>query len=186
MDTKPAATVEEALAVTRDVLVGIRRSYPPEYLKAKETAEALWGWTNMRLGEVADTLSKEVGQVNKDFRFTLPYPGKVPKNVISSLAYRFGYAPNTNEYHEACIVDLEKGSLKSVVVVSFHSVGEAFKGLLVAVAYFQSGDGPAIPLSDDVFRIIYSEPAAQIEKRFRKWLDQCIIRGLAEWRRTLI
>jgi hypothetical protein len=70
--------------------------------------------------------------------------------------------------------------------VSFHGVGAAFRGLLVAVAYFQIGDGAAVPVSEDVFRISYQEPLSEIAPRFDKWLEPCIVEGIARWRRTLV
>ena len=46
--------------------------------------------------------------------------------------------------------------------------------------------GSSRPLLDDIFRITYEEPLAEAEKRFAKWLDDSLIRGFAEWRRTLL
>ena len=54
------------------------------------------------------------------------------------------------------------------------------------VAYFQSGNGEAIPLSDDIFRISYEERSPDIDNRYQVWLDQCLIKGLAEWRRSIV
>jgi hypothetical protein len=76
-------------------------------------------------------------------------------------------------------------TVASTIVISFHGVGAAFRGLLVAAGYFQAGDGFAVPLSDDVFRISYQESQEEIDARFDKWLDGCLIQGIAEWRRTL-
>ena len=76
--------------------------------------------------------------------------------------------------------------ITSRIVVSFHGVGAAFRGLLVVMGYFQVGDGPAVPISEDVFRISYQESANEITPRFEKWLDGCLIEGIAQWRRTLV
>jgi hypothetical protein len=77
-------------------------------------------------------------------------------------------------------------NVQSQIVISFHSVGATFRGLLAVVAYFQSFNGEAIPLSDDIFRISYEEPRPDIDNRYQAWLDKCIINGLAEWRRSIV
>lgn len=56
----------------------------------------------------------------------------------------------------------------------------------IAVAYFQVGSGEAVSISEDVFRISYQEPQSEIVSRFEKWLEPCIVEGIAQWRRTLV
>jgi len=34
--------------------------------------------------------------------------------------------------------------------------------------------------------ITYQEKASEAQERYSKWLDDVLIRGLAEWRRTLV
>ncbi len=53
-------------------------------------------------------------------------------------------------------------------------------------ANLEDRDGRIISLSQDVFRVDYIEPIEELELRFGKWLDDVIIRGLAEWRKTLV
>ena len=185
-DVKPVKSVEEALAVTRDLLVDVGRIIPREYNKAKETAAALLQLTNSRLSGVANSLKNDVSQVNKDFMFGVGSFGGPPTKEINAIAAKLQYDPNTNDHHQSLVFSLEVKDAKSRIVVSFHGVGAAFRGLLVVVAYFQSGDRAAVPLSEDVFRISYEEPRPEIDNRYKAWLDQCIIKGLEEWRRSIV
>ena len=184
-DVKPVHTLEEALTVTRDMLVGLGRIIPTEYLKAKETAGLLMKRTDSRLKMVVQTLANDVGRVNSDFVFGIVTLGAPPAKELASIAERLRYNPNGNDFHNSAVVNLAVRGVASRIVVDMHSVG-AFRGLLAVVAYFQRGDGPAIPLSDDIFRISYEEPASEIENRYVPWLEECLIRGLAEWRRGLV
>jgi hypothetical protein len=84
------------------------------------------------------------------------------------------------------VLILKAGEVTSMIVVSFHGVGAAFRGLLVAVAYFQAANRAAVPISEDVFRISYQETQDEIVPRFEKWLEPCIVEGIAHWRRTLV
>jgi hypothetical protein len=105
---------------------------------------------------------------------------------LTSLGRLLEYDPNAHDFHFSYVAQLTAGGVPSQIVVSFHAVGSTFRGLLAAAAYFRSGEGPVIPLSKDIFRISSEEPKVEIERRFVPWLDQCLINGLAEWRRTLI
>jgi len=183
-EVKPVRTLEEALTVTRDLLVGTGQIIPTEYLKAKETAATLMRRTSNRLNILVGTLTNEVGSVNKDFKFAFASLGGPPKE-LAALAEKLHYDANANDYHSAFLGSLTARGVASRIVVDIHSVG-TFRGLLAVVAYFQRGDEPAIPLSDDIFRISYEEQAAQIENRYTPWLEGCLIQGLAEWRRGLV
>ena len=150
-DVKPVRTLEEALAVTREMLVGVGQIIPGEYLKAKETATALMTRTNNRLGKIVQILANDIGRVNKDFTFAVGALGGTPSEAVS-IAKRIGYDANGKDYYNSAVVNLSVRGSTSRIVLDIHSVG-AFRGLLAVVAYFQRGDEPAVSLSDDIFRI---------------------------------
>ena len=185
-DVTPVKTVEEAVAVTRDMLIHLGRIIPPDYLKAKENAGKLMALTNNRFGGLAASLSADIARANADFAFGPAQLGGVPKDELASVATKLQYDPNPSEYHQAALLNMTAKGRSSRIVVSFHGVGSGFRGLLAVVAYFQSIGGPPIALSDDIFRISYEEPGPEITKRYGVWLDECLINGLAEWRRTLV
>jgi fido (protein-threonine AMPylation protein) len=186
VDIKQVTSVEEALAATRDMLVNLGRIIPAEYLKAKETAGVLVNDTLGKLSAVTSTLAQDISRANSEFVFQTMISRPAPANELRAIAEKLQYDPNTNDYYQSVVANFTSSGVVSRIVVSFHSVGAAFRGLVVAVGYFQIGDRPPILVSDDIFRINYQEPPGDTRKRYAAWLDECLIRGLAEWRRTLV
>jgi len=185
VEVKPVTSVEEAVAVTRDMLVNLGRIIPTQYLTAKETAKTLANQTLGRFEKVTGTLTNDIARVNGAFSFAAGTLGGPPVNELRAIAAKLHYDPNTNDYQQSPVANLISSGVTSRIVVSFHSVGSSFRGLVAAVAYFQAGDNLPIPLSDDIFRISYEEPRNEVQLRYTPWLEECLIKGLAEWRRTL-
>ena len=79
-------------------------------------------------------------------------------------------------------------------MVSFHSLGAEFSGVMVATAFVmhrwtaegQEGtfDGPHA-VCRDVFQFAYNQDAQKVRKRFDVWLNEALISGLDLWRRQL-
>ena len=141
-------------------------------------------------------LSMDISRMNPGFAFLVVTSGDETSgqetsgegwsNTIRPVAEKLKYDPNFSVFRKYVALQLKAGAVNSKIVVSFHGVGAAFRGLLVAVAYFQVGDGIAVPISEDVFRISYQETENEIVPRFEKWLEPCIVEGIAHWRRTLV
>jgi len=187
VDIKPVGSVDEALAATRDMLVDLGWIIPAQYLIAKQYAKALANVVALvRFNEITERLKNDISRVNSAFVFSAEMLGQAPSKEIRAVAEKLKYDPNIGDFHQSVVLNLKAGDVASRIVVSFHGVGAAFRGLLVAVAYFQSGDGAAVPISEDVFRISYQEPQSEILSRFEKWLEPCIVEGIALWRRTLV
>ncbi|MGD0778357.1 MAG: Fic family protein, partial [Candidatus Solibacter sp.] len=186
VDVRPVSTVDEALAATRDMLVDLGRIIPVEYLTAKGHAGNLANVVLGRFNAVNQRLRNDISRVSPVFEFSVGTLGQPPSDDIRPVAEKLKYDPNFSDYHQSVVLTLKAVSVASRIVVSFHGVGAAFRGLLVAVAYFQVGDGAAVPISEDVFRISYNETPNEIGPRFEKWLEPCIVEGIAHWRRTLV
>ena len=186
VDVRPVSTVDEALAATRDMLVDLGRIIPSQYLTAKEYASNLANVVLGRFNEMTARLKNDISRANSAYVFSAQVLSPGPSNEIRSVAEKLKYDPNLSDFHTAVVFNLKAASVASRIVVSFHGVGAAFRGLLVAVAYFQVGDGAAVPISEDVFRISYNETPNEIGSRFEKWLEPCIVEGIAHWRRTLV
>ncbi|MBZ5727048.1 MAG: Fic family protein [Acidobacteriia bacterium] len=185
VDIRPVSSVEEALAATRDMLVDLGRIVPTQFLSAKRFAGVLFALAQQKLAEITSRLNEEIAQVDSTFQFSAGTLSGPPLNEIRSVAEKLKYEPDVS-FHEAAVANFKAAGIPSRIVVSFHGVGAAFRGLLVAAAYFQAGDGPAVPISEDVFRISYQDQQNEIAARFHKWLDGCIVEGIAHWRRTLV
>ena len=186
VDVRPVSTVDEALAATRDMLVDLGRIIPAQYLTAKELAGNLANAVLGRFNGIAKRLFDDISRVSPTFVFSVEMLHQAPSNGIRPVAEKLKYDPNFSDFDQSVVLTLKAGDVASMIVVSFHGVGAAFRGLLVAVAYFQIGDAAAVPISEDVFRISYQETQNEIWPRFEKWLAPCIVEGIANWRRTLV
>jgi fido (protein-threonine AMPylation protein) len=186
VDIRPVTTVEEALTATRDMLVDLGRIIPAEYLTAKENARNLANVVRIEFEGIAKRLSEDTSRASPAFWFGAGGLAQAPLAEIRPIAERLKYDPNFSDFHQSVVLILKAGDVTSRIVVSFHGVGAAFRGLLVAVAYFQAGSGEAVPISEDVFRVSYQETQNEIVPRFEKWLEPCIVEGIAHWRRTLV
>lgn len=184
-NVRPAKTVGEAVDVTRDLLLKLHKIVPPEYLAAKRTAGEARNLALQVLLMVQRRLSGDIGKDNLDYGFEVLPLGGPPVEQIANLAPLMRYDPNTLDYDQSLMLSLKARNTLSRVVVSLHAVGGTFRGIVAAVAFFEAVGRPIVPLSDDVFRISYREAQSGVLERFQAWLDACLIRGLAEWRKTL-
>ncbi len=119
------------------------------------------------------------------------------RRQVISTAKELDYFANTDQHRawvRLGINDAAKKGTPANVLISFHSIGHEFRGVLACSAtWFErlQGDDDRLestgerPLCADVFRINYKEKVSDIEPRFRKWLDEAIERGLARWQSTL-
>lgn len=186
VDAKPVASVDEAVVLTRDLLVHLGKIIPPEYQEAKLNASKLLNVTRNRLSQVATKLESDIARANSQFNFSVGALGGPSADVFRFLAEALKYDPNTADHFQNSLLTFKAHGTSTQIAVCLHGVGAAFRGLIAVVAYFQVGSAPPLALSDDIFRIDYKEPYQDLQERYIKWLEACLIEGLAAWRRTLV
>lgn len=108
--------------------------------------------------------------------------------IVSTAKYLDYYA-NTKHYRSWLRLVMRDGS-QAQMLISFHCIGFQFQGVLACSAtWFRrvpTDDGGhetegASALSDETFQINYKEPLAELEPRFKAWLEVALERGLARW-----
>ena len=108
--------------------------------------------------------------------------------IVSTAKYLDYYA-NTKHYRSWLRLVMRDGS-HAQMLISFHCIGFQFQGVLACSAtWFRrvpTDDGGyetegASALSDETFQINYKEPLAELEPRFKDWLEVALERGLARW-----
>jgi len=185
VDAKPANSIADAITSTRDLLVQLGRIFPPEWLRAKANAarcaQILQGVCN----GIVSSLGTEITRVDSQYQFQSVGVGGIPPE-FTRLAEHLQYEPNFSQYGHTQRILLKTASRDSDITVSLHGIGAAFRGVIAAAAYFNSGEGLLVPLSDDIFRISYEETVQDIDARFRLWLEACLAKGIVLWRRTLV
>jgi hypothetical protein len=112
---------------------------------------------------------------------------------LVSVARQLGYYANLKDHHEWCVMGLDAGGY-SEILVSFHTPGFEFRGLIACTVCFyrkeRSEEGVRQPVdvataADELFQVNYVEDPDAAEARFNAWLDAALVRALEMWRRTL-
>ncbi len=112
---------------------------------------------------------------------------------VLELARESGYFADVRTYH--AWVRLKINELRQAeLVVSFHSVGQEFIGLLAASAFLEYREkaedeetrivGP-YDVARESFQFSYQEDPDLIKQRFDNWLRETIVIGLEQWRQQL-
>ncbi len=185
VDMKPVRSAEEALAVTRDMLVNVGRTVPPQRGIAQATAAELVVFAKNYFDRAANKLTGEIrGLSSEEFHFQAS-SGEATEEHLRASRGKLQQHRHASDYDKAVFLCLEAEGATSRIVVSFHGGGPAFRGLLVAEGLFETG-GVVTAISDDAFRINHIEEVDEAKRRFWRWLDRILIEGLAQWRRTLV
>ena len=102
-----------------------------------------------------------------------------------AIPFHFGYSPNPEAYHEWVNMILRPG-IYSSMLISLHGAGKTYRGAIACVAsYLSTGADEPMALTDEPFYINNQDTVADVEKRFRPWLESAIERGLAMWHKSL-
>ncbi|MGH9424753.1 MAG: Fic family protein, partial [Terriglobia bacterium] len=116
------------------------------------------------------------------------------RRQIIECAKRLDYFADTRTYRAWVRLKI-KEERQTEIIVSFHSIGVDFLGIMAASAFAQYRDrseedseasieGP-YPLSDDVFQFAYNEKRDVVMERFRHWLRGALLVGLEQWRKQI-
>ena len=108
--------------------------------------------------------------------------------VVDS-AKRLGYFANLRDYHAWVRLDFDTESGRSAVFVSFHTVGRGnYRGVIgVSMCFYRRSEGRVVELQtvcEDLFQINYKEDLVAAERRFGPWLEEALMMGLDQWRRS--
>lgn len=170
-----------------------------EWDQAKRTAHGLWETTVARLDEVKQALDGRIVSPGSGRRTWIDYGDDADEKrrlwhryQVVSTASGINYYANVREFHEWTRLGFETENGRSEMLVSFHAIGQDYRGLVGAsVCFYRRQEADDIehqiielqPISDDLFQVNYKEDPASVVRRFRPWLEDNIVRGLDQWRR---
>ena len=111
---------------------------------------------------------------------------------IIETAKELGYFADTRN-HRAWIRLTIREDRQTDILVSFHSVGRDFVGILGASAFIKfkdSSDGETVHggptrLCRNLFQFAFNEDEGRLTSRYDDWLNEVILGGLDQWRRQL-
>lgn len=112
---------------------------------------------------------------------------------ILHVAEELGYYADTRSYRAWVRMRIREDR-QATVVLSFHSLGVEFLGIMAASAFIEYRDtnedggisvGEPRRICPTVFQFSYKEDESAVMERFSHWLDEVMILGLEEWRTQL-
>ena len=191
--------VDQVIVSARDLLEKRRKALWAEWERAKETAALLHRRAQQRLDEVSRKLRNEIGNAFEDFAFRLDEEadggprGHYFRYQVVETAKKLDYFADVAEYHGWIRLVLKTPS-QAEILISFHSLGREYRGLLAAsVCFFRrestSEDELQVaditPTCDAVLQINYKEQPDEAAARFEPWLQRSLVKALELWRAQL-
>ena len=108
------------------------------------------------------------------------------KQVIDGVR-RQGYFANLRNFSAWNRIGLDTPNGRSEILLSFHAVGQSFRGVIAAVLIFYRKRGGEIydhqVVSREPFQVNFRDGVAAARKRFDTWLEPSMRAGLEVWRR---
>src|SRR5438128_3233965 len=165
--------------------------------KAVELSKNIEDYAEKRVESIAIDLHRELQALDQHYFANAqrndPETDFWFKKQIIDVAKDLGYYADTRTYRAWVRLKI-KEDRQAELVVSFHSLGVEFLGIMAASAFIEyrdrnedgetTVDGPYI-LNRDVFQFSYRETEQEIRKRFEPWLNDALLIGLDQWRKQL-
>lgn len=162
-------------------------------------AETLFGITKERLSNVAHEIELSVKNLLDNVEvFTVASPANDPRSYyhryqVVETAKQLDYFADTRSYHSwlQLVININNST---ILLVSFHSLGHEYLGLLAcsACAYHRDkGEKGELnisdvqALSDTLFQFSYADEEELLVERFRDWLEKTVFAGLDYWNKSL-
>ncbi len=191
--------VDHVISAARELLEKRRRAIYEAWERAKQTTRALGSIAEERLHAIRDKLRVDIGSFSDDFQFRVDTEpdggarGHYFRHQVIETARELQYFANFGEYHSWVRLVLRTGE-QAEVLVSFHSVGHEFRGIIGATICFfrrtetEEGErdiGDLVTISDEMFQINYLESQDDTAARFEDWIDRNMVKALEVWRAGL-
>lgn len=108
------------------------------------------------------------------------------KQVIDGVR-RQGYFANLRNFSAWNRIGLDTPNGRSEILLSFHAVGQSFRGVIAAILIFYRKRGGEIydhqVVSAEPFQVNFCDSLSGASKRFETWLDPAMRAALEVWRR---
>jgi fido (protein-threonine AMPylation protein) len=116
---------------------------------------------------------------------------------IVQCAKAMGYFANLTVHRAWCLLCIQM-AVRTEILISFHGIGHGFRGVLGCSAMYYAKEtmvaedghletrvSDVRPLSPEPFVLAYTDKPSHVLRRFRLWLDTCLVEGLNLWRKGL-
>lgn len=155
--------------------------------------EVFWG-AKSRIAQIESDLGEAIEDDSGERRVFADYsPPDHPerrswhrKQVIDGVR-RQGYFANLRNFSAWNRIGLDTPNGRSEILLSFHAVGQSFRGVIAAILIFYRKRGGEIydhqVVSREPFQINFRDSIPGARKRFEAWLDPAMRSALEVWRR---
>ena len=195
------ARLEQMMDAIGEAFSSRDQSLRKETARAKEIAKGLREIAKAKFEEVRTGLELRIDFAGPDRRIFADEGDDDTerrgwyRHQVVDTAKRLGYFANMRDYHEWVRIAFVTESGRSEILLSFHTVGRDFRGVVGASMCFyrrQRADGEGLEqqvielqtVSDDLFQVNYKEDFDAAERRFGRWLEEALTMGLDQWRRS--
>jgi hypothetical protein len=191
------APVKDVISAAVDRLQGRLQATEETRRRALQTGTRLVDQAVQQLQAVAKELSGALVAVDRHYAASVDRSDTTNdqwfKHQIIKIARHFDYYADTRTFRSWVRLKI-KEDRQTELVLSFHSVGTTFVGVLGVSAFVEfrdrneegesTLDGP-YPASSELFEHSYLDDGQTISDRFRTWLQKVIVVALDQWRRQL-
>ena len=195
------ARLEQMMDAIGEAFSSRDQSLREETARAKEIAKGLREIAKAKFEEVRAGLELRIDFAGPDRRIFADEGDDDTerrgwyRHQVVDTAKRLGYFANIRDYHEWVRIAFVTESGRSEILLSFHTVGRDFRGVVGASMCFyrrQRADGEGLEqqvielqtVCDDLFQVTYKEDFDAAERRFGPWLEEALTMGLDQWRRS--
>ncbi|WP_419842024.1 Fic family protein [Candidatus Poriferisodalis sp.] len=192
---------DQLLAKISDEFRGRRVRAQVDMEQVKVTSATLASRARTKFDEYCDDLEDAIGADDETRRVFVDYGEDSHEERRSWHRYQIvetakhpslDYWANLRELHCWVRLGLVTESGRSEILLSLHGVNREFRGLVGASMCLyrrQRGDDiehqiiELMPTCEELFEFNHKEASPSIERRFDRWLEDSLLRGLDQWRR---
>ena len=192
-------STESVIAAAVEKMKERKANAPAEQQKVFDLSRMLESHAEVVLKRICADIQQQVRQIDADMLVEVDRSQEKSQNrffaqTIETAKALHYFADLRTYYHWKRLAMWKPDQRQTDIVVSFHSLGAEFSGVMVATAFVmhrwtaegQEGtfDGPH-PVCSDVFQFAYNQDAQKVRERFDVWLNAALVSGLDLWRRQL-
>ncbi|MCI0423233.1 MAG: Fic family protein, partial [Acidobacteria bacterium] len=194
-----ATKIGGILAAVKEKFNKRRADHSVRIKRAIKTADSLQVLASHRLKDVATEIHVAICEEGENYKAYMRESQREKETAryyyhqIVQCAKALGYFANLPFYQAWALLCIRTDH-QAEILFSFHGIGQETSGVLGCSAMLftreKSGTGETVvgevkPLTDAPFEFTYVEESADVQNRFRRWLDKCVLTGLEEWRKTV-
>jgi Fic family protein len=166
--------------------------------QARDIADSLFQSANTSIASKASSIAAAIKIENKQFNAYRTHgenesnKGKYYYKQIVDSARHYQYFANLNVYHAWSSLVIVTNR-RAEILISIHGIGGSTSGVFGCTAMFFTKDteddhtqiSDYEPLGPEPFEFSYTENSVDVQRRFTRWLDTVILKGLQRWHATI-